>query len=80
MAFHEHDAGDGPAVFVIFILGFTIIPLAVIIYQFYDWPEWIHYTLWPALILFCILGLLKPLKSLIIALKYHFDAGDDLSK
>lgn len=79
LKFEEHDSGDGPAVFIIFILGFTIVPLAVVCYHLLNWPEWIHYTLWPAMLLAGSVYLLKPLKSLLISLKYYYDAGEDLS-
>jgi uncharacterized protein (DUF983 family) len=65
------DSGDGPAVFLIFILGFTIAPVAVIFGLVTDWPVWVHAVLWSVVTLAVTLGLLRPSKALVIALQYH---------
>lgn len=65
------DSGDGPAVFLIFILGFTVAPLAVWAGVTTDWPVWVHVILWGGLALGLTLGLLRPSKALVIALQYR---------
>lgn len=64
------DAGDGPAVFVILIAGFLICGLALFVEFRYQPPFWLHAILWGPLILIVTLGLLRPMKGLMIALQY----------
>jgi len=70
------DSGDGPAIFIIFILGFLVVPLALVVEAKLGPPYWVHVTLWPVVILGGALGLLRPLKGLLIALQYHHKASD----
>jgi uncharacterized protein (DUF983 family) len=39
-------------------------------------PYWLHLVLWPPLILLGSIGLLRPMKGVLIALQYHHRAGD----
>ncbi|MGL4286914.1 MAG: DUF983 domain-containing protein [Phreatobacter sp.] len=64
------DAGDGPAVFVILIAGFLICGLALFVEFRYQPPFWLHALLWGPLILIATLGLLRPMKGVMIALQY----------
>lgn len=70
------DAADGPAVFLIFILGFMLVPMALL----FEWavhpPLWVHAVLWGIVALGSTLGSLKPLKSFIIALQFKHRPGD----
>lgn len=68
----RNDSGDGPAVFLIFILGFTIVPLALLVSLRVDWPLWVHAILWSLVILGTALGMLRPAKGLTLALQYRF--------
>jgi uncharacterized protein (DUF983 family) len=70
------DSGDGPAVFIIFILGFLVVPLALWVEAAYEPPMWLHMTLWPIAILGIALGLLRPMKALMIALQFRHRASD----
>jgi uncharacterized protein (DUF983 family) len=70
------DSGDGPAVFIIFILGFLVVPLALLLESTIAPPYWIHVALWPVVILGGALGLLRPLKGLLIALQFHHKASE----
>ncbi|MEM7223121.1 MAG: DUF983 domain-containing protein [Pseudomonadota bacterium] len=70
------DSGDGPAVFIIFILGFLVVPLALLFEAAFAPPYWLHVAIWPAVILIGALGLLRPLKGLMIALQFHHKASD----
>lgn len=76
LSFDGHDAGDGPAVFVIFILGFIVVGLAFVLEQAYAPPFWVHAVLWSPLILGASVGLLRPLKGMTVALQYRFRAVD----
>src|SRR5579864_4939069 len=59
------DAGDGPAVFVIFFAGFVVVGAALLVEAFYQPPFWVHAVLWAPLILLTTLGPLRPMKGLL---------------
>ncbi|WP_422003031.1 DUF983 domain-containing protein [Reyranella sp.] len=66
-----HDAGDGPAVFVILGLG-TVIMILVFWVEFrYEPPWWLHVLLWGPLTVGLAVWLLRLLKGLLIALQYR---------
>ncbi len=73
--FDFSDAGDGPAVFVIMIVGFIVVGLALFVEFSYGPPFWVHALLWVPLILGLSIGLLRPLKGLLIAQQYLHRAG-----
>jgi uncharacterized protein (DUF983 family) len=65
-----HDSGDGPAVFLIFILGALIVPLAILLEVMARPPLWVHVAIWPVVILGLALGMLRPAKAIMVALHY----------
>lgn len=65
------DAGDGPAVFVILFAGFLIVGLMFFVEQAYAPPLWLHLAIFMPLTLIVCLGLLRPLKGILIALQYR---------
>ena len=70
------DSGDGPAVFIMFIAGFLIVGAALFVELRYEPPFWVHAMLWiPAVLILC-LGLLRPLKGLMIALQFANNAAE----
>lgn len=66
------DSGDGPAVFLIFILGFVVVPPALWTGMHYDWPLWLNAVVWSVVILGMTLGMLRPAKGVVLALQYHY--------
>lgn len=66
----KNDSADGPAVFLIFILGFLLVPLALVLEFTLHPPLWLHTILWGAVIVALTVGMLRPVKSYIIALQY----------
>ena len=76
MDLRDHDAGDGPAVFVILVVGFIVVAAALIVEVRYEPPMWLHLVMWIPLILALSLGLLRVFKALLIALRYHHQAGE----
>jgi uncharacterized protein (DUF983 family) len=66
-----HDAGDGPQVFVILILGLVVVGLAAFVEFRFSPPIWVHLVLWTPLILVGAVALLRPLKAGLIALEYR---------
>jgi len=74
LSFAFADSGDGPAVFVILIVGFLIVGAALLVEVNYEPPLWVHAVLWPPLLLILALGLLRFLKAGLVALQYRNDA------
>ena len=72
----KNDSADGPAVFLIFILGFLLVPIAIAFEFPFSPPLWVHGVLWSVVAVGLTLGALKPLKSYIIALQYKHRPGD----
>jgi uncharacterized protein (DUF983 family) len=70
------DSGDGPAVFIILIVGAVVSAMALIIEFRYQPPIWLHLVLWLPLTAILGLGLMRPFKSLLIALQFHFQARE----
>ncbi len=75
-----HDSGDGPAVFLIFILGALVVPLAIALEVMASPPMWVHIVIWPVVILGLALGMLRPAKALLVAIHYknlrhEYDGG-----
>ena len=68
--FSAHDSGDGPAVFVIFILGFLVVPLALWLEAAWAPPTWVHLAVWPPVIIALAILMLRPMKATLVA--YHF--------
>jgi uncharacterized protein (DUF983 family) len=65
------DAGDGPAVFVVFILGAVVVALALLVEVLFAPPLWVHIVLWTPVILGGAIAMLRPLKAVLIALQYR---------
>ncbi len=65
------DSGDGPAVFVTLIAGFIVLGAALAVDMAYEPPLWIYIVVFFPLTLIVCLGLLRPLKGLLIASQYR---------
>lgn len=73
-----HDAGDGPIVFVVFLLGAIVVALAVLVEFTFAPPLWVHAVLWAPVVLIGSIVMLRPLKAGFIALQYrHRALGGD---
>jgi uncharacterized protein (DUF983 family) len=70
------EAGDGPAVFVILIVGAIVAGGALITEVAFHPPYWVHALIWGPLILILSLGLLRPLKASLIVLQYKHRAEE----
>ncbi len=70
------DAGDGPAVFAIFILGFVILGGALLVEFRLGPPVWVHIVLWGLLTPLLAFFLLRVLKATLIALQYKHQAEE----
>ena len=70
------DSGDGPAVFIILIVGFVVVVAALVTEVKVSPPYWVHAVLWLPLTLILSLGLLRPAKALMIAMQYRHRARE----
>jgi uncharacterized protein (DUF983 family) len=64
------DSGDGPAVFVIFIAGFVAAFGILFTEIFVRPPIWVEFVVWLPVAAVLCLGLLRPLKGLMIAAQF----------
>ena len=71
VSFGFADAGDGPAVFVTLIGGFLVLGAALWTELNYEPPIWVHMVIFLPLTLLVCVGLLRPLKGMLIALQYR---------
>ena len=76
------DAGDGPAVFVILILGAIVVGSALLVEIAFAPPLWVHLVLWTPVIIVGAIVLLRVLKAWLIAMQYrhHLLGGADDAK
>ena len=72
----DADAGDGPAVFVILIIGFIVVGLALWMEVNVNPPLWLHFALWIPLTLVLSLGALRLAKGVLITLQYANKAAE----
>lgn len=70
------DSGDGPAPFVIFLVGAIVVAGALITEVRYEPPVWLHLALWLPLTVVLVLALMRPAKALLIALQYKHRRQD----
>jgi uncharacterized protein (DUF983 family) len=70
------DPGDGPAVFVILIVGFLVAFPALIVDVAWRPPVWLEIAVWLPLAAGLCLGLLRPFKGVLVALQFHHHAAE----
>jgi uncharacterized protein (DUF983 family) len=69
--FSTFNVGDGPAAFLIFIVGGLVTGLAIWLELAVEPPFWVHILLWLPLTTFLVVGLLRMSKALLLALEYR---------
>lgn len=67
----RHDIGDGAAVFIMFILCFSLVPMAWVFELIFTPPLWVHAVLWTVVGLAVIAVLLPATKAYIILLEWR---------
>ncbi|MCW5695904.1 MAG: DUF983 domain-containing protein [Bauldia sp.] len=70
------DAGDGPAVFIILIVGFLVVGLALVVEFAVHPPYWVHMVVWIPLVLILSFGMLRPLKGWFIGQQFRHKAAE----
>ncbi len=69
--FHHHRADDFPAYLVIILVGHLVVPLTLYLELAYAPPYWLHALIWGPLVVGLSIGLLQPLKGMIVAMQWH---------
>ena len=70
------EAGDGPAVLVILVVGFVVVGLALWAEVVHAAPLWLHFILWPPLTPLLALPMLRVLKGAMIGQQYRTGAAE----
>jgi len=70
------DPGDGPAVFVILIVGAIVAGAALYVEFTYQPPYWVHAVIWIPAILILSFSFLRLAKSLLVVLQYKHQARE----
>jgi uncharacterized protein (DUF983 family) len=65
------DAGDGPAVFVTLLAGLVVMGLALWTQIVFEPPMWLFMLIFLPLVLFVSMGMLRPLKGILVSLQYR---------
>jgi len=74
--FASFNVGDGPAAFLIFIVGGIVVGLAIVTQVKLSPPWWVHVLLWVPLTAILTVGLLRIAKGLLLALEYRHRARE----
>lgn len=72
----EADSGDGPAVFVIFIVGFLAVAFALVARYAWEWPLGVALGASLGATVALSAGLLRPMKATMIALQFAHNAAE----
>ena len=70
------DAGDGPAFFVMSIVGIVVVALALWVEFTYERRIWVPLVMCFTLTAVLSLALVRPLKGILVALQYHHKAEE----
>lgn len=74
--FSVADSGDGPAVFVVLLVGAVVVPVAFVLQFGLGWPEWAGLGTAAALTVGLSLWLLPIFKATLFALQWRHKAGE----
>ena len=71
-----HDAGDGPAVAGIFVIGAVAVIAAIWVDVRFEPPLWVHALLWPVLVLPLSVLTMRVAKAALVALQWRHGRGE----
>ena len=74
--YSSFDPGDGPAVFVILIVGFLVAGGALMVEVAFQPPYWVHAVIWLPTIFILAFAFLRLVKSALLVLQYKHRAGE----
>lgn len=78
--FRKADSGDGPAVFVILIVGAIVAPLLIVLQFGFDLPGWLALAITMVAAVALCLALLPPFKATLFALQWKHKAREATHK
>ena len=70
------DTGDGPAVFVMFVVLVITVPLVFFVWAMFEPPVWVHAVLWPVVVIRPFPVAVAPAKGIMLALHYKHRPGE----
>ena len=76
LSFARFEAGDGPAVFVILIVGAIVAAGALFTEVWFQPPYWVQGMIWGPAVIILSLAFLRPLKAGLIVLQYKHRAEE----
>jgi uncharacterized protein (DUF983 family) len=74
--YSSFNVGDGPAAFLVFLVGGLVTGLATLLELSAEPPFWVHILLWLPLTVILVIGLLRLSKGLLLALEYKHRARE----
>lgn len=74
--YRQFNVGDGPAAFLILIVGAIVMLGAVIVELKFEPPFWLHILLWLPLTAVMVVGLLRIAKGMLLTLEYRNKAKE----
>ncbi len=78
-SFSRHASAGVPAVFVVFVVGFIVVPLELSTEMSFALPLWLDMFIWIPVITALSFYLLRPIKGVLIALQVKHDSGEGVS-
>ena len=67
---------EGPAVFIILIVGVVIMGAAAVVEGAFHPPPFVHLLLWLPSVVILALSLMRPLKATMVALQFQNSSGE----
>ena len=74
--FSAFNVGDGPAAFLILIVGGLIVGLAIAVELTWEPPFWVHILLWLPLTTIAVIFSLRLAKAVLLAFEYRHRAAE----
>ncbi|MEW4468281.1 DUF983 domain-containing protein [Parasphingorhabdus sp. JC815] len=74
--YDQYNVGDGPAAFLILIIGGMVLALALIVELNFYPPVWVHALLWVPLTIGAVVGSLRLSKGLLLILEHRNQARE----
>ena len=74
--FQAFNVGDGPAAFLILIIGGLVVGLAIALELSAEPPFWVHILLWLPLATIAVVFALRRAKAALLALEYRHRARE----
>lgn len=76
LRFADFNVGDGPAAFLVLILGAIVVALATVLEVSASPPWWVHVLLWLPLTTIGVIGSLRVAKGWLLAAEYRAAARE----